>query len=241
MAFISLQTLIISLILILSFIYLIYLLFRKKKIDYSSKNYWEKRYRNFEERMEWYTGFNQLNQDFLLLKIFEDKYQKNRYKKKLLELGCGDSTLCDDLYNNDYKNITAIDFSTVVINKMKRIYKTKKIKFEVCDFNNLKMNYGKNSFDIIYEKAGFDSMLSKWENDMPDLVFKIFNDIHYILRDGGIFLSFSSRNTDFWNRLVFNRLNKEKLFKLKESKTTTCKIKGLDKEINLYFAYLIKL
>ena len=44
-------------------------------------------------------------------------------QSKILEMGCGNITLSFDLYNIGYKNITAIDFSTIVIKNMARIYK----------------------------------------------------------------------------------------------------------------------
>ena len=35
-------------------------------------------------------------------------------------LGCGNSMLSEDMYNDGYRNIVNIDFSSIVINNMKR-------------------------------------------------------------------------------------------------------------------------
>ncbi len=239
MVFISGQTIII-LIIIGCVLYYLHQFLKKKSIEYSSKRYWEGRYSWFTERMDWYTNYNQLNRDFKIDNIIKEKYPNNPHKKKILEMGCGNSTLSYDLYNSGYKNITAIDFSTVVITKMSNIYNDTKINFQICDFNNMSIYFGKNAFDIIIEKAGLDSIATKGTKDVPDLLYKVFRNIHDVLVDGGIFLSFSSKNTNFWKTNIYDRLENEKLFKVIETKRTTFRTKGSTVIMNLYFAYLIK-
>ena len=239
MVFLSGQTIII-LIIIACILYYLHQFFKKKAHEYSSRQYWEGRYGWFNQRMDWYTNFNQLNKDFKINDIIQKKYPKNPHKRKLLEMGCGNSTLSYDLYNIGYNNITAIDFSTVVIKNMTTIYKNTSIKYEVCDFNNMDLYFGKNIFDVIIEKAGLDSIATKGTDDVPDLLYKVFRNIYYILCDGGIFLSFSSKNTDFWKTNVYNRLEKEQLFKVVETKRALFEIKGKGGN-NLYFAYLMKI
>ena len=119
---ISSQTIII-LIIIGCILYYLHQFFKKKSTEYSSRRYWEGRYGWFTQRMDWYTNFTQLNRDFQIIKIIEEKYPKNTLKKQILEMGCGNSTLSYELYNVGFKNITAIDFSTIVIKNMANIYK----------------------------------------------------------------------------------------------------------------------
>lgn len=239
MVFLSSQTIII-LIIVACVLYYLHQFFKKKSVEYFSKQYWEGRYGWFTQRMDWYTNYEQLNRDFKIDQIIAEKYPNNRHKKKLLEMGCGNSTLSYDLYNSGYKNITAIDFSTVVIKKMATIYSDTKINFQICDFNNMSIFFEKNAFDIIIEKAGLDSIATKGTNDVPDLLYKIFKNIHYILCDGGILLSFSSKNTSFWKTNIYDRLEREKLFKVMDTKRTIFKTKGSTVNMNLYFAYLMK-
>ena len=239
MVFLSGQTIII-IIIIACILYYLHQFFKKKTYEYSSRQYWEGRYGWFTQRMDWYTNFNQLNKDFEISQIIQKKYPKNTHKRKILEMGCGNSTLSYDLYNNGFKNITAIDFSTVVIKNMANIYKDTNINYQVCDFNNMDIFFEKNEFDVIIEKAGLDSIATKGTNDVPDLLYKVFKKIYYVLCDGGIFLSFSSKNTAFWKSNVYDRLEKEKLFKVVETKRSMFEIKGKGGN-NLYFAYLLKI
>ena len=240
MVFLSAQTIII-IIIILSILYYLHQFFKKKSTEYSSKVYWEDRYSWFNQRMDWYTNFTQLNNDFQIIDLIKEKYGSHCHQKRILELGCGNSTLSADLYNAGFKNITAIDFSTTIIKKMAEIYSEIKINFKVCDFNNLNFFFDEKSFDIVIEKAGLDSIATKGTKDVPDLLYKIFKNIHYVLSTGGIMFSFSSKNTDFWKQNVYNRLEKEKLFGIVKTKKTIFRTKGKDINMNLYFSYLKKL
>ncbi len=240
MVFLSSQTIII-IIIISCILYYLHQFFKKKSTEYSSKVYWEGRYSWFTQRMDWYTNYTQLNQDFKIENIIKNKYTHNCYKKRILELGCGNSTLSSDLYKSGFKNITAIDFSTTIIKKMSEIYSNTPINFKVCDFNSMDLFFEEKSFDIIIEKAGLDSIATKGTKDVPNLLYKIFRNIHYVLSNEGIVFSFSSKNTDFWKNNVYNRLEKEKLFEVVETKKTIFRTKGKDYNMNLYFSYLKKI
>ena len=240
MAFLSGQTIII-IIITACILYYLHQFLRKKSHEYSSKSYWEGRYGLFSKRMDWYTNYAQLNRDFNIDDLIKKKYPSNTYKKRILEMGCGNSTLSYDLYNSGFKNITAIDFSTVVIKEMSKIYNNTSISYEVCDFNNMTFYFEPKTFDIVIEKAGLDSIATKGTDDVPNLLYKVFKNIHYILCDGGIMLSFSSKNTNFWRTTIYDRLENEKMFKVLGTKRTIFRTKGKEVNMNLYFAYLIKI
>ena len=160
MAFLSGQTIII-IIITACILYYLHQFLRKKSHEYSSKSYWEGRYGLFSKRMDWYTNYAQLNRDFNIDDFIKKKYPSNTYKKRILEMGCGNSTLSYDLYNSGFKNITAIDFSENIINKMREYYKGTSINFQICDFNFMNIFFEQNFFDIIIEKAGLDSIATK--------------------------------------------------------------------------------
>ena len=240
MDFLSGQTIII-IIISACILYYLHQYLKKKSHEYSSKNYWEGRYGLFSKRMDWYTNFSQLNNDFGIENLIKNKYPSNTYKKRILEMGCGNSTLSYDLYNKGFKNITAIDFSENIINKMKEYYKNTSINFQICDFNFMNIFFEQNFFDIIIEKAGLDSIATKGTDDVPILLYKVFKNIHYVLCDGGVVFSFSSKNTDFWRKTIYNRLEQEKLFEIIETKKTVFKTEGKEILMNLYFSYLKKI
>ena len=240
MAFLSSQTIII-IIIILCILYYLHIYFKKKSKDFSNLSYWEGRYALFSKRMDWYTNYTQLNRDFGLDELIKLNYPSKTYKIRILEMGCGNSTLSYDLFKKGFKNITAIDFSTVIIKKMKEYYKDTNINFNVCDFNYMNIYFEENSFDLIIEKAGLDSIATKGTDDVPELLYKVFKNIHYILCDKGILFSFSSKNIEFWKKTIYNRLENEKLFKIMDIKKTIFRTEVNTINMNLYFFYLKKI
>ena len=75
--------------------------------------------------MDWYISFPQICHDFKIDKIIPSK------KSKILELGCGNSNLSADLNENGYENITSLDFSHIIIKRMKEKYFDKNINCKI--------------------------------------------------------------------------------------------------------------
>ena len=78
-----------------------------------SKSYWDSRYANDykkgEKVFEWYLNFEALQVFFNSIVASKDDH--------VLEIGCGNSTLSDDLSKNGYTSVTSIDYSSVVRKK----------------------------------------------------------------------------------------------------------------------------
>jgi ubiquinone/menaquinone biosynthesis C-methylase UbiE len=234
------QKIIFYLIIIVIIIYFINKWLKKKSREYHSQEYWENRYSWYTQEMDWYTNFTQINNDFQIETILKENFQ-NPKKCKFLELGCGNSTMSFDLYELGYKNITSIDFSSIVIEKMKEKYKNTKINFLVCDFNRMNEMFEKNEFDIIIEKAGLDSIAVKNTPDVPISLFNIYEKMFFVLKNNGIVLSISSKNPQFWKSNVFEELEKKNLFKCIQIRRTTFVNEKNPIVANLYFYYLKKM
>jgi len=240
MAFLSAQTIII-IIIILCILYFLHIYFKKKAKDFSNLSYWEGRYALFSKRMDWYTNYAQLNRDFQLDELIKQNYPSKTNKIRILEMGCGNSTLSYDLFKKGFKNITAIDFSSVIIKKMNEYYKDTNIKFIVCDFNLMNIYFEEKSFDLIIEKAALDSIATKGTDDVPELLYKVFKNIYYVLNNKGILFSFSSKNVEFWKKTIYNRLESEKLFEIIDIKKTIFRTEVNSNNMNLYYFYLKKI
>ena len=63
-----------------------------------------------EESFDWFKKYDDLKA--ILAKHISDK------SASIIMLGCGNSTLSEDMYNDGYKNILNVDFSETVIEKM---------------------------------------------------------------------------------------------------------------------------
>lgn len=76
----------------------------------------------------------------------------------LVCVGCGNSSLSEDMYRDGFHNITNVDYSTVVVENMKnRSEEARSMQWLVMDIKDLKFESG--SFDIVIEKATLDALL----------------------------------------------------------------------------------
>lgn len=77
-------------------------------VQYLQGDYWNNRFQN-EQQYDWFKDFSEFKH--LCVKHL-------RPDDSILILGCGNSTLTQDLYNNGFINLTSTDLSDVVINHM---------------------------------------------------------------------------------------------------------------------------
>jgi EEF1A lysine methyltransferase 4 len=115
---------------------------------YKSLNYWNERYKN-EDHFEWFG-------DYYKFKPILNKFINPN--DSILSLGCGNSRMSEDMYNDNYKFIENIDYSPIIIDIMKEKYShLKEMTWKVMDIN--KLNYEPNSFDCVLEKGTLDALL----------------------------------------------------------------------------------
>jgi len=73
-------------------------------------------------------------------------------------LGCGNSSLSKDMYDDGYHNIVNLDFSQVVIDKMAKRHAACTGMTWVC-MDMLNMGFTEDSFDVVLEKGTIDALL----------------------------------------------------------------------------------
>lgn len=73
-------------------------------------------------------------------------------------VGCGNSKLTEQMFDDGYKGIVSIDISEVIVDKMRNemLKKNKNIPFLVMDAT--KMTYEDNSFDVVIDKGTLDAL-----------------------------------------------------------------------------------
>lgn len=113
---------------------------------YKDKEYWNGRFSK-EDSYDWLSSFDGYK-DLLL------KYLPSDLLIKILIVGCGNSDLSASLYDIGYTNITNIDYSEVVIEKMQRIYP--KMTWICMDMKDMQFP---GQFDVIIDKCAMDALL----------------------------------------------------------------------------------
>ncbi|CAG8639306.1 6868_t:CDS:2, partial [Ambispora gerdemannii] len=162
---------------------------------YRDKEYWDMRYQKEmitseinTKTFDWFKTYKDLKP------LFNVHLTHN--SPKILMLGCGNSTLSENLYddNTNYRQITNIDFSKIVIDQMyKRCHEThKEMQWLVMDVRNLK--FSDTSFDYVIDKGTMDALMCDkgdvWDpdQDVVENVRKEVDEVVRVLKPGGKFI-----------------------------------------------------
>ena len=122
---------------------------KTEREKFKEKYYWDERYKT-EEDFDW----------FCQLSSFEHLlFQHVKPSDRILNLGCGNSSLSTSLYERGYQNIDNIDFSQTVISRMKErtIYAMPKMKWHIMDM--LELAFERDSFDVVLDKGSMDALM----------------------------------------------------------------------------------
>ncbi|KAJ9561006.1 hypothetical protein OSB04_006166 [Centaurea solstitialis] len=155
-------------------------------LAYLDPNYWNDRFTS-EDHYEWlkdYSHFRHLIQQHITP------------TSSVLELGCGNSQLCDELYKEGITNLTCIDLSSVAVLKMQARLLSKGYKdIKVLEGDMLNLSFADESFDVVIEKGTMDVLFvdsgDPW-NPRPEAVKRamaMLQGVHRVLKPHGIFIS----------------------------------------------------
>merc|ERR1712070_1125623 len=87
-----------------------------RKSSFASADYWEKRYsKSKQEHYDWYGTWN--SQSKIRIKPHVQPSLPSKVQK-ILNIGCGNSRLPEELMNDGYDDITNVDIAQSVIDKM---------------------------------------------------------------------------------------------------------------------------
>ncbi|MBC2857193.1 methyltransferase domain-containing protein [Cetobacterium sp. 2A] len=182
------------------------------------KDIWNETYcENSREELGWYEDVPEPSLSLI------KKYLKNK-SEKILDAGCGESTLIQSLLENGYSNLEGIDLSSQAITFLKEnieIPKGSKVSLRVENLTN--QIYFENVGKLWHDRAVFHFL----ENESSKKSYK--NNLINFLKSGGIFIisCFSKDNdAEKCNGLSVYKYNTDDLinffgdsFKLEETLT----------------------
>lgn len=167
---------------------------------YLDPHYWDERFGR-EEHYEWlkdYSHFRHLIQ------------QHVKPNSSVLELGCGNSQLCEELYRDGITDITCIDLSAVAVEKMqKRLLSKGYREIKVLEADMLDLPFTNECFDLVIEKGTMDVLFvdsgDPWNprSETVNNVMRMLRGVHQVLKQDGIFISIAFGQPHF-RRPFFN-------------------------------------
>lgn len=148
---------------------------KESQKDYGDgPEYWDLRYKEDPEPFEWLRSYSDLK-DFICCDKSAD----------ILHVGCGNSCLTEEMYDEGYRNIINIDNSPVVITQMieRNMDRPEMLWLEM---DALAMPLPSNAFDLIIDKSLMDTFACAEE--MPLTIITYLMEVARVLRTGGLFL-----------------------------------------------------
>ena len=161
--------------------------------DYGYQDYWESRYTSQRgQTFDWLQDYSSIKEGFS--DLFQNK------KVRILNIGCGNSELGEKLFEDGFYHTYNIDYCKNVIDFMQERNKNKKgLHYEQKDVLNLE--YKKEIFDLIIDKATMDTVLCT-DNALLNIT-KMTKEISRALKTGGVYLVLSYGRPD--ERLIHLR------------------------------------
>ncbi|KAK7257919.1 hypothetical protein RIF29_32244 [Crotalaria pallida] len=169
-------------------------------LAYLNPRYWDERFSE-EEQYEWfkdYSHFRHLIHSHLTP------------LSSVLELGCGNSQMCEELHKDGATNITCIDLSPVAVDNMLRRLHSRGFKdIKVLQADMLELPFDDECFDLVIEKGTMDVLFvdsgDPW-NPKPETISKVMatlKGVHRVLKANGTFISITFGQPHF-RRPIFN-------------------------------------
>ena len=140
-----------------------------ESVGYSKKSFWNERFEKTDSNFDWYADWEQLEKYFVEF-LTQDS--------TILMVGCGNSKMSSQMYNSNFKNITNIDISDVVIAKMQKQFP----EMKWVEMDATKMDFEDNCFDCTIDKGTLDAIMCG--ND-PSPPAKMIREMHRVTKKGG--------------------------------------------------------
>ncbi|TRM60752.1 S-adenosyl-L-methionine-dependent methyltransferase [Schizophyllum amplum] len=176
-----------------------------KNEEYGTKAYWDARYSKEAEEpnFDWCQNYANVAETFR--ELIPDK------AARILMLGCGNSKLSEDMWDDGYHNIVNVDYSPVVIEQMCRRHGVVRPQMEWHEMDIRELRFDDASFDVAIDKATMDAMLT-YKGDPWNPPKSVVNDcmrevdeVVRVLRPGGIFIYLTFGQPHFRRRYLAQR------------------------------------
>lgn len=140
--------------------------------------YWDERFKD-EEKYDWLMEYHHVSDSLEPLLKKSDN---------ILIVGCGNSTFSKDLYDAGFTNLTNIDYSGVVIEKMRQKHSVDCPLMKWVEMDMTNMTFEDHTFDVVIDKAAMDALVVEegdvWdpEESTVEIVHKMSVEVRRVLK-----------------------------------------------------------
>eukprot|EP00743_Colponemidia_sp_Colp-15_P004248 GILK01004584.1.p1 GENE.GILK01004584.1~~GILK01004584.1.p1 ORF type:complete len:609 (-),score=85.86 GILK01004584.1:151-1920(-) len=150
------------------------------RAEYASADFWDERFRKTSGFFDWYASYRELKP------LFKSHFPHPDQMATLM-VGCGNSKLSEEMFKDGYTDITNIDISSVVIEKMTQHYAETPMaamKFTVMNVHELQ--FPDCTFDLAVDKGTYDALACG--EHRAESVSQLMLEVGRVLKFGGTFV-----------------------------------------------------
>ncbi|CAD5235354.1 unnamed protein product [Bursaphelenchus xylophilus] len=161
--------------------------------EFADPLYWKKFFEKCDTAFEWYGEYS------VLAPILENYIKPTC---KILQLGCGNSNLAEQLYDNGFRNITSIDIDAKVIQKQaKKNENRSELVFKTASVTET--GFEDAEFNTVLDKGTLDALLPPGaDTDAEKVVTDMFNEIDRVLSVLGRYICVTLAQDHVVNKLM---------------------------------------
>ncbi|KAK5983618.1 hypothetical protein GCK32_004167 [Trichostrongylus colubriformis] len=151
----------------------------KSTVEFTDPKFWKNFFATRKTPFEWYG-------DYTVLGAVLEKYLK--MSDNILQIGCGNSQLAAQMYDNGFRNVHSIDTDSAVIEEQRhRNRERSELTFSKDDATS--MSFGDEEFSVIVDKGTLDALLPPEATEQQlDCVHRMFHEVQRILKVAGRYL-----------------------------------------------------
>mmetsp|Transcript_5263 Transcript_5263/g.4449 ORF Transcript_5263/g.4449 Transcript_5263/m.4449 type:complete len:225 (-) Transcript_5263:84-758(-) len=203
--------------------------------QYGRPDYWDERYTRDSEPFDWYQRFSGVK-DVITQYINPES--------RILNVGCGNSRMSEEMFDEGYTNIMNVDISSVVIKAMQEKYKDKGPNFQYRQMDITQMgDFEKSSFDCVVDKGTLDSVLCG--EGSVTRAHKALSEINRVLTSKGVYICISygipQHRSQYFQKSEFGWELLQPITVYKPTISTSISLSNEDKDSpNYHYIYICK-
>ncbi|KAG7098811.1 hypothetical protein E1B28_000716 [Marasmius oreades] len=122
--------------------------------QYGTKDYWNQRYAQESENgsFDWFKSYGEISD--IIQDLIPDR------SSKILMLGCGNSKLSEEMYDDGFRNIVNIDYSAVLIEQMQQRHSRDRPDMQWHEMDVRDVTFADDTFDVVIDKGTMDAMMT---------------------------------------------------------------------------------
>ncbi|KAJ3917822.1 S-adenosyl-L-methionine-dependent methyltransferase [Lentinula edodes] len=171
--------------------------------QYGTKQYWNQRYAREADdaSFDWFKSYSEISD--ILRSLIPDK------RSRILMLGCGNSKLSEDMYDDGYHNIVNTDYSSIIVEKMKQRHRDARPQMEWHEMDVRDLKFDDSSFDVAIDKGTMDAMMTAkgdiWnppQQVVEDCTKEVSEVIRTLRKEMGVFIYLTFGQPHFRKRYL---------------------------------------